>query len=198
MRNILIVLAITMIPTIGIFERDIKKDLIILVNEDNDGLCTKALKEELKDLRNQVPEEIPEKQMPKYDIPLDVEIQEYLYNKCVEHNVPYELALAIIKNESDFNPKETNKNEDGSIDRGIMQINSVHIKEFKKQGLSDMFNPYENINFGIILLANLCSLYEDEHRILMAYNFGIGGEKKVASRGITSSIYSRKVIKYKK
>ena len=51
--------------------------------------------------------------MPNYDIPLDKDIQQYLYDKCKEYEVPYELALSIIKVESNFNPDTVNKNSDG-------------------------------------------------------------------------------------
>ena len=60
-----------------------------------------------------------------------------------------------------------------------------------------MLDPYQNIAFGVSLLANLCRLYNDEHRILMCYNFGEEGARKVVGRGIESSRYSRKVVEYK-
>src|SRR5690606_28226073 len=45
-----------------------------------------------------------EESIPEYNIPLDEDIQKYLYDKCKEYNVPYDLALGVIKVESNFNP----------------------------------------------------------------------------------------------
>ena len=35
-------------------------------------------------------------------------------------------ALCVARHESSLNPKAVNRNRDGSVDRGLFQINSVH------------------------------------------------------------------------
>ena len=141
--------------------------------------------------------EVQEETIPKYDIPLDKELQQYIYDKCKEFNFSYELAIAVIKIESNFKVDAINKNSNGSRDSGLFQINSIHRETFKDQGFTDMLDPYQNIAYGISMLSDLYHRYDDEHRVLMAYNFGVAGAKRVVSRGITSSKYSRKVMDYK-
>ena len=56
------------------------------------------------------------------------------------------LALQIIQKESSFNPKATNLNDNGSIDRGIFQINSIHKNKVKN--LNDLFDVDTNIRIA--------------------------------------------------
>jgi hypothetical protein len=204
MKKILIVLAILFLAAqisicakqqnakINVLTSDEESSNIVLVSCNTKE--TQELRDEIIDIKKQ---EKSEEVMPNYDIPLDKDIQQYLYDKCKEYEVPYELALSIIKVESNFNPDTVNKNSDGSKDKGLMQINSIHREEFLKQGYTSMLDPYENIAYGVSLLSEICKLYNNEHKILMSYNFGITGARKVMSRGITSSKYSRKVVEYK-
>ncbi len=44
------------------------------------------------------------------------------------------------------------------------------------------------------MLKELFDKYSDEHKVLMAYNFGEGGMKRKWKKGVRSSKYSRKVL----
>lgn len=60
-------------------------------------------------------------------------------------------ALAIAKCESGLNPDAYNPhNTDGSVDRGLMQLNSVHDKRLEALGL-DPWNPEHNLQFARML-----------------------------------------------
>ena len=136
--------------------------------------------------------------IPEYDIPLNKDIQKYLYNKCKEYNVPYDLAIAVIKTESNFNPNLVHKNSNGSKDYGLFQINSINHKWLSKElGISDFIDPYQNIDAGVYMLSQLLKKYNNEHIVLMSYNMGERATKNLVSRGIDSSRYSRKVIAIK-
>lgn len=52
------------------------------------------------------------------------------------HKVSPAVLKAILKVESSFNPRAINKNENGSIDVGIAQMNSIHFKELAKYGIA--------------------------------------------------------------
>lgn len=139
-----------------------------------------------------------EENIPEYDIPLDKDIQIYLYNKCQEYNVSYELALAVIKIESNFNPDLVHKNSNESRDYGLFQINSINHKWLsEKLSITDFLNPYQNIDAGVYMLSELLKKYNNEHIVLMSYNMGERATKSLVSRGISSSRYSRKVIETK-
>ena len=50
--------------------------------------------------------------------------------------VPPQLLMAIAKVESNFNPRAYNINRDGSMDHGLMQINSRWLNTLKPYGLT--------------------------------------------------------------
>lgn len=66
---------------------------------------------------------------------------------CVSQAAAYHLVSpwilrAIIQVESSFNPNALNKNNNGTVDVGIAQINSMHFKELGKYGITqrDLMN----------------------------------------------------------
>lgn len=58
------------------------------------------------------------------------------------HSVSPWVLRAIIQVESSFNPNALNKNNNGTVDVGIAQINSMHFKELAKYGIAqrDLLN----------------------------------------------------------
>jgi soluble lytic murein transglycosylase-like protein len=52
------------------------------------------------------------------------------------HGVHPNLLLAILKVESGLNPNAIGRNQNGTIDIGIGQINSMHLDELKRYGLN--------------------------------------------------------------
>lgn len=59
-----------------------------------------------------------------------------------------ETALAIARCESGYNPDAINtSNPNGSVDRGVFQINSVHNSHLSEMEL-DPFDPGDNIKFA--------------------------------------------------
>jgi soluble lytic murein transglycosylase-like protein len=140
-------------------------------------------------------EYVKDNQTPEYDLPINKDLQEYIYNKCLKYQIPYELALAVMKVESEFQKDLICKNDDTNIDQGIMQINSCHNEEFQQQGYTDILDPKQNIDYGLKFLSALYHKYKDDNITLMSYNMGENGCKKLVDRGITSSRYSRKVLK---
>jgi len=66
------------------------------------------------------------------------------------------LIKAIILKESGNNPNAVNKNKNGTIDMGIMQINSRHLNTFSRMGITRnelMSNRCTNIFSGSWLLS---------------------------------------------
>ena len=58
------------------------------------------------------------------------------------HGVNPWVLASILKVESSFNPKAVNRNDNGSVDVGIGQMNSIHFKELAKWGIApnDLFD----------------------------------------------------------
>lgn len=156
--------------------------------------------------------DLEEAKMPKYNISLSKELQEYTWNLCNEYKLSYEMVLSLIYQESRFNPKAINYNSNNTYDSGITQINSKYLKyHCKLVGIDyknfDVFNPYQAIELTVKLLN-----YYKEHwkekgfdseeelfdLVLGSYNMGMSSmHKKIKTSRSLSNKYSRIVLKHK-
>lgn len=127
-----------------------------------------------------------------FDIPLSHSLQDFIYEICVDEEVPITLILAMIETESNFNPEIISKTND----YGLLQINKVNHEWLKKQyRTADMLNPYQNVFCGIKIIGTYVKKYKgDINKTLMAYNMGDYGAKKVWQNGIKSTRYSEKIL----
>lgn len=130
------------------------------------------------------------------DIPLPLDLQFHTYLVCQRFEADYDLVLAIMRAESDYQVNVENIHGKGK-DYGIMQINEVHLEDFYKEGYTDIFNPYQNIEFAVKFLMGNVDIAEDEHQLLMAYHFGRQGMRELVKKGYRTTKYSRKVMEYR-
>jgi soluble lytic murein transglycosylase-like protein len=126
---------------------------------------------------------------PSEDVPLEPELQVYVHEACEAHDVPEPLVLALIERESGFDPNASN----GTC-YGLMQIHRINCPWLREAGIDPLEYP-GNIDAGVLMLANLLGKYSDPHKALMAYSAGEGGAKKLWSRGIYTSAFSRSVMR---
>lgn len=126
-------------------------------------------------------------------IPLSHNLQDYTRRLCVEYNVPFELAIAVMDHESSFRADAVSKTND----YGIMQINKVnHSRLIKTLGISDFLSPYDNIHAGVYMLAEVLKAADgDINFAMIMYNCGIGGARAKKAKGITSTHYSESICK---
>lgn len=131
-------------------------------------------------------------EVPYYDIPLSLDLQLYTYNRCVDLGISgyYELVLAMMWQESNFNPELISTTND----YGLMQINKCNHDWLSEElGITDFLEPYQSIDAGTHIFASLLLKYADPHKALMAYNFGEAGARKHWDRGTYTSSYSRAI-----
>lgn len=125
------------------------------------------------------------------EVELDEEIQEFIYCLAYGYNIDYAFVMALIETESTFKPNVISSTND----YGLMQINKVNHGWLEEElGVSDFLDPYQNTRSGIYILRNLFEKYEEPEKVLMAYNMGEGGAKKLWDKGIYETDYSNKVI----
>ncbi len=89
-----------------------------------------------------------------------------------KHGVSFSLLKALIKTESDFNPRAVSKA--GAM--GLMQIMPENIRRLK---IKDPFDPKDNVMGGTRYLKQLIYRFEGKlHLALAAYNAGPGVVEK--------------------
>lgn len=131
------------------------------------------------------------------EIPLPKELQLYTYNVCEDNDVSYELMLAVMKKESNYDINSIGYNTNGTYDSGLMQINSCNISTTEANyGITDLMDPYNNILVGVSMISSKIHEF-GENGGLMAYNMGNGGYQDAVEAGITTSTYSQQVLSYK-
>jgi len=82
------------------------------------------------------------------------------------------LLFAIAKHESGLNPVAINHNKNGSLDIGLMQINTSWLPKLNRYGIgiSELKNPCVNLHVGAWILANNFAQYGVNWRAVGAYN----------------------------
>ena len=126
-----------------------------------------------------------------FNVPLSHSLQQYIYEICADNDMSVSLVIALIDQESNFNPEcvsDTN-------DYGLMQINECNFQWVKEDYNSvDMFNPYQNVYCGINILAGYLHKYDDDYtKALMCYNLGEYGASKAWENGIFCTDYTKAV-----
>ena len=125
-----------------------------------------------------------------YNIPLSEDLQIYTQEVCREYKVPVDMVIAVMYVESRFNQEARNGNC-----YGLMQVNAINAEELKSIGVYDLTDAKQNIKSGVYLLSKALTKF-DLSGALIAYNCGESGAREKLNNGITSTDYTRKVLKY--
>jgi len=123
--------------------------------------------------------------------------KERVYDELIDkygkkYDIDTDFIRAIIKQESSFNPNA--KSSAGAM--GLMQLMPETAKSY---GVSDPYNPEQNIDAGVRMLKDLSKQFNGEKEmILAAYNWGSGNLTKYGyeKRPKETRNYIEKVMKY--
>lgn len=117
--------------------------------------------------------------------------QEFLYYLCFGYDLDFQLVMAMIQHESNFDPSAISRTDD----YGLMQINIRNHEWLTDMlGLTDFLDPYENMRCGCFILRNLFEKYQDTDMVLMAYNMGEHGAARLWEEGIYETNYTHSVL----
>lgn len=110
-----------------------------------------------------------------YNVPLADDVQRFIKKTCQDYDIPFDLVMAIIEHESNYNASAIS----ATGDYGLMQINRVnHGWMRSKLGLTDMLDPYQNVTGGTYLINYyMDKTGNDVTRSLLMYQYGEGGAK---------------------
>ena len=120
-----------------------------------------------------------------FDVPLDENLQDHIFQLCQEREIDPALVFAMIKKESWYDP---NLKGDGGNSYGLMQVQPKwHQARMDKLGVTDLMDPYQNVEVAIDYLDELFDKGKSLEWTLMAYNGGPSGANKNESKGVVTS-----------
>lgn len=145
--------------------------------------------------------EIQEGELPEtstntfFDVPLDRDLQNYIFDICEKYGVNPELIVSMIFHESNFDCDVIGTNSSG-YSYGLMQIMPRwNYDRMERLGCFDLLDPYQNICVGVDLIAEYIKKDRGIEWALMAYNGGPSYANRKAAEGIVSS-YATRVMDY--
>lgn len=112
------------------------------------------------------------------------------------YGISPDLLRAISWTESNYNQTAINRNTNGSIDKGHMQINSTWRRDISiGHGWDYLFNPEYCTNIGAWILAKCIHRYGHSWDAVACYNTGRGlgeleGEKLARALVYVNKVYS--------
>ena len=95
----------------------------------------------------------------------------YIYDAARETELDSALIASVIKVESDGNPRAVSR----AGAKGLMQLADTTAGDY---GVTDVFDPHENISAGSRFLRDMLARYGDLETALAAYNAGPGNVDK--------------------
>jgi hypothetical protein len=129
-----------------------------------------------------------------FDVPLSYNLQDHIFSLCEEYGIAPEVIVAMIERESNYGASAVGDNGESV---GLMQIQEHnHYDRIERLGVTDLFDPFENVEVGIDFLAQCITRNGGNLEMaLMSYNAGQrGAETNYFSKGIYSNAYSQKVL----
>lgn len=101
-----------------------------------------------------------------------IDLDEIIQKAAETYQLPVKLIKTVIKHESNFNP--TAESHAGA--QGLMQLMPATAKSL---GVSDPFNPYQNVMGGSKYLRQMLDLHNGDLTLALAsYNAGPGNVRK--------------------
>ena len=188
LKNKLIFFLLTFIATlqIGLVFRTEK---LIKTVEAFEPVVVQYVKEEPEPVIEETVAE-PEPVPIRIDCRLDDETQQMILEKCEKYGIDFAFTMALIFRESSFKP-----NADSGSSVGLMQINRINHEWLSKElGITDFFDPEQNVEAGLFMLRDLFDKYEDPAKVLMCYNMGENGAKTLWDAGYYSTDYVGDVL----
>ena len=123
---------------------------------------------------------IPKTENPKYTF-LEPELSDYICALCDGLKLDSDLVVAhLLVENPDFNPDAMHRNENGTVDLGMFQLNDKYLWTTFKNDYwfnnveLDPFNWKHNTYIALHLMADLHKEFKIQDDAIMAYNGGRG------------------------
>lgn len=165
------------------------------VDEEDADIKSEEIDEEVieEEIVEEIVEEVVEEQPTYFDVPLDHELQDYIFELCEKYSVDPAIVVSMIYKESSF--RATVMGDNGNS-YGLMQIQPRWNQErMDKLGCQNLLDPYQNVTVGIDLIGELVSKGKPIEWVLMSYNGGQSYANKKWAKGEVSE-YATTVLEY--
>lgn len=127
-----------------------------------------------------------------FDVPLDEDLQTYIFELSEDIGIDPAIVIAIIEKESNYDASAVG---DHGRSLGLMQIQfRWHTARMAELGCDDLLDARQNVCVGIDILADLLEEGESIEWVLMAYNGGHAYADRLAGEGRVSE-YAAEVLK---
>ena len=179
-------------------ETEPEEDIVLPVETEapTEEMVKPDLEDTMSELKEAVQEAVDEvvESAPTmyYDVPLDHDLQDYIFELCDVYQVDPAIIIAMIEKESNYRVDTIG---DNGASKGLMQIQSRwHQARMDNLGVTNLLDPYQNVLVGIDFFAELMVDGHDSLVwALMAYNGGPSYATDMRSTG-TISYYARRVM----
>ncbi len=158
------------------------------------SLIFNSIKKEIENIKTptvQKPIQLHQNNYIPFKLNLPKDILDVVKKASAVYQVPEKLILSVMKAESNFNPQAVSP-------KGAMGLMQLMPQTAQSLGVTNAFDPVQNIMAGTKLLSNLIQNLQSVPLALAAYNAGIGNVKKF--NGIPpfqeTVAYVQKVISY--
>ena len=98
-------------------------------------------------------------------------LETYIQRESRKKGLDPDLVRAIIKTESNFNPRAESK-------KGAMGLMQLMPSTADALGVEDPFNPVQNVKGGTDYLRDMLKIFKNKDLAIAAYNAGPGAVKK--------------------
>lgn len=112
------------------------------------------------------------------------------------HQVNPHLLVAIAEVESGLRARAIGRNTNGSIDIGLMQINTLWLPELGRYGVSakDLLDPCVSVHVGAWVLAQKMRRHGNTWTAVGAYNAGSDGLRERYARKVARVLLMRRAF----
>lgn len=108
-------------------------------------------------------------------------------------NIPLTLAFSLAYTESRYRPNARNTNVNGSIDRGLFQLND---RSFPQLSESDFFDPNTSARYGMRHLRYCIGVGKDDYTGVAMYNAGVA-RIKAGQTPTSTKAYVKNIRRYR-
>jgi soluble lytic murein transglycosylase-like protein len=152
------------------FNSNLEKNFLEDIKKRDDSLFSKELKKEIEsNPKKNIPDELKAEKLSHNTRPKT--INEMIEKESKKNGLEAELVKAVIKAESNFNPKATSNK--GA--KGLMQLMPSTAEIL---GVENAYDPYQNIKGGTKYLKDMLNTFKKKDLAIAAYNAGPGAVKK--------------------